>query len=325
MSAILFGCTRFHDYIYGQKVTIVTDHKPLVGIFAKPIHRLSPRLQRMRTKLLWYDLDITWVPDKELYVADALSRATVTNMPIEPEFDDVDVNLIISQLPASQQKLNEFRDATSNDPVLQKLLRVILSGWPAVKGDLPDEVKPYFTFRDDLVFCDGLLFKGNQLVVPKTMHSEMLSRIHESHQGIVKSKRRAREVMFWIGMSAEIEDKVGRCPTCAECRNANTSEPLIPHEMPDRPWAKIGADMCHYKGQEYLVLVDYYSKFPEVIWLSNLKAHTVITAMKSVFARFGSPEQLISDNGPPFSSAEFAKFVKFWEINHITSSPGFAQ
>jgi hypothetical protein len=131
--------------------------------------------------------------------------------------------------------------------------------------------------------------------------------------------------MFWIGMSAEIEDKVGRCPTCAECRNANTSEPLIPHEMPDRPWAKIGADMCHYKGQEYLVLVDYYSKFPEVIWLSNLKAHTVITAMKSVFARFGSPEQLISDNGPPFSSAEFAKFVKFWEINHITSSPGFAQ
>jgi len=84
----------------------------------------------------------------------------------------------------------------------------------------------------------------------------MLSHIHESHQGIVKSKRRAREVMFQIGRSAKIEDKVGRCPTCADYRNANAFELLIPHEMPDRPWAKTGADMCHYKGQEYLVLVD---------------------------------------------------------------------
>ena len=99
----------------------MTEHKPLVGIFAKPIYKLSPRLQRMRTKLLWYDLDITCVPDKGLYVADALSRAIVSNTLIEPE-----------------QKLNEFRDATGNYPVLQTLLHVILSGWPAVKGDLPD-------------------------------------------------------------------------------------------------------------------------------------------------------------------------------------------
>ena len=186
----------------------MTDHKPFVEIIPKPIHKLSPRLQRMRIKLLWYDLDITWVPGKGLYVADVLSRAAVSNTPIEPEFGDVDVNLIISQFPPSKQKLNEFRNATGNDPILQKLLHVILPGCPAVKGNLPDEVKPYFTFQDDF-FCDGLLFIGNQLIVLKAMQGEMLSRTHDSHQGIIKSKRRAFEIMFWIGMSAAIEDKVG--------------------------------------------------------------------------------------------------------------------
>lgn len=175
------------------------------------------------------------------------------------------------------------------------------------------------------MFCDGLLFKSNQLVVPKVLQNDMLSRVHESHQGVVKSKRRAREVLFWIGMNAQIEDMVLQCPTCAESRNANAAEPLIPHDIPDRPWAKVAADMFHYEGKDYILLVDYYSKFPEVLRISNLQASTVINAMKSVFARFGSPDQLISDNGPPFSSAKFAEFTKFWEIHHVTSSPGFPQ
>ena len=73
LSAVLYGCTRFHDYIYGQKVTVETDHKPLVGIMAKPLHKLSPRIQSMRRKLLWYDINTTWKPGKKMFVPDCLS------------------------------------------------------------------------------------------------------------------------------------------------------------------------------------------------------------------------------------------------------------
>ena len=73
LSAVLYGCTRFHDYIYSQKVTVETDHKFLVGIMAKPLHTLSPCLQNMRRKLLWYDINATWKPGKKMFVPDCLS------------------------------------------------------------------------------------------------------------------------------------------------------------------------------------------------------------------------------------------------------------
>ena len=118
----MYGCTRFHDYIYGQKVTVETDHDPLVGIMAKPLHKLSPHIQSMRRKLLWYDINATWKPGQKMFVPDCLSRALVKQAVSMQELDViVEVDNIISQLPVSPEKLQEFRDKTANDADLQLL------------------------------------------------------------------------------------------------------------------------------------------------------------------------------------------------------------
>ena len=311
MSGILYGCTRFHDYIYGQTVIVETDHKPLVGIFTKPLHKLSPRLQRMRMKMLWYDVKVIWKPGKDMFVPDALSRAPVCGAVKEIELNDkAEVYSVVSQLPITREKLIEFRTATANDPTLQQLISVVMDGWPSERSKVSETIKPYFPFKDEIVYCDGLLFRGNQIIVPKCLQSEMLSRIHESHQGIVKTKRRARGVLFWPGMNSQIEDAISKCAVCAEFRKAQPAEPLISHDIPNRPWSKIAADFFHHNGHDYLIIVDYYSKFPEVIKVPSTKSQTVIYAMQSVFSRTGIPDELITDNGPPFNGAEFAQFAK---------------
>ena len=104
------------------------------------------------------------------------------------------------------------------------------------KRKVPEASRPYFAFRNEIVYCNGgLLFRGNQLVVPKAMQAEKLSHIHESHQGIVKSKQCARSVLFWPGMNSQIEDIVSQCTTCAQIKKAQLAKPLISHEIPDRP------------------------------------------------------------------------------------------
>ena len=194
LSAVLYGCTRFHDYIYSQKVTVETDHKLLVGIMAKPLHKLSPHIhaQSMRRKLLWYDINATWKPGKKMFVPDCLSRALVKQAVAMQELDViVEVDNIISQLPVSPEKLQEFRDNTANDADLQLLQNTVTRGWSVERSKVPEAIRPYFAFRDKIVYCNVLLFRENHLIVPKVMQAEMLSCIHESHQGIVKSKQHA--------------------------------------------------------------------------------------------------------------------------------------
>ena len=100
---------------------------------------------------------------------------------------------------------------------------------------------------------------------------------------------------------------------------------MISHDLPTLPWEKLGIDLFHYNGKTFLLLVDYYSRFFEVSLLSSLRATDIILQMKSQFARHGIPRQVISDNGPQFSCAEFASFAKSWGFRYLTSSPIYPQ
>ena len=115
-----------------------------------------------------------------------------------------------------------------------------------------------------------------------------------------------------------------KCSTCVTFRRMNQKEPMIAHEIPERPWQKLGTDLCEIKGKNYLVVVDYYSKYIETALLRNKTAGTVIRHLKSIFARHGIPEELISDN-MPFNSKEFHEFAKEWGFRQTTSSPTYAQ
>ena len=164
-----------------------------------------------------------------------------------------------------------------------------------------------------------------KLIVPKALQQEMLNKIHSSHLGINKCKARARDTLYWPGMSKQIEDMCSRCAICLEHRKSNMKEPMIPHTTPERAWSKVGTDLFYLGSRTYLIVVDYYSKFPEIMLLDDTTSKGVITVLKSIFARHGIPDHVISDGGPQYSSNAFREFAHTWQFNHVKSSPGYAQ
>ena len=126
-------------------------------------------------------------------------------------------------------------------------------------------------------------------------------------------------------MNSEIEDMIKRCPTCLTFRNRQPSEPIIHQPIPHQTWTKIAADPFRLHGHYYLLIIDYYSKFIVIETLKNLLSSTVINKCKKIFSQFGTPKELVTDNGPEFSSHYFKWFSKSWDFEHRTSSPHFHQ
>ena len=148
-------------------------------------------------------------------------------------------------------------------------------------------------------------------------------KIHSSHLGIETWLRRASECIYWPDLSAEMKQYFSACETCREFDSmTHAKETLMSHEIPSRPWEKIATDIFTLDGKDYLVTIDYYSNFWEVDRLPNTKASTTILKLKGHFARYGIPDQVISDNGPQFTFDEFANFARTWEFEHLISSPG---
>lgn len=325
--AIVFGCQKFHHYIYGRPVEVESDHKPLENIFGKPLNQAPPRIQRFVLQLQKYDISVTYKPGKTMYVSDTLSRMYLheTHEKLVPDLDINEIQLN-AHLPISPEKYEQFKKETKNDNVMQLLKKTVENGWPSEKSDLPEEVKPYWQFQNEITSIDNLMYKGQKLIIPENLRKEMLNLIHESHLGIVKCKTRAREFVYWPGLMSDIQDKVEKCEICATSnKKTNHKEPMIASKIPDRPSSKIAADLFQYKDEHYLLTVDYYSKWPEVDKLDSTKSANVICYLKKQMSRFGYIDQLITDNGPQFSSDEFARFAKDYGFIHTTTSPHFPQ
>jgi len=158
-------------------------------------------------------------------------------------------------------------------------------GWPVQKSMVHDLAKPYYTFKDDITFSNGLLLKGMRIIIPSSLRAEIRSRLHTGHPGIEKTKLRARETVFWPGLDSELTDMISNCPVCIEFQNKQSSEPLIAHEIPSKVWTKLGTDLFELFNKYYLIVVDYTSKYFEISQLPNTEANTVVTHTKSILAR----------------------------------------
>ena len=141
--------------------------------------------------------------------------------------------------------------------------------------------------------------------------------------GISKCQYRARQCVYWPGINADIKRMVEACATCQRHRPQEPRQPLQPTRAPERPWQHLGADFMTFDGNEYLILVDYYSKMP-IVWkmpTSQCNAAKTIATLKEIFGEHGIPEIICTDNGPQFSSHLFMEFTKEWNIDHELSSP----
>ena len=136
---------------------------------------------------------------------------------------------------------------------------------------------------------------NGRIVIPNALQSKILEIIHHGHQGITKCNERAKEAVWWFGIGKDIESIVGRCKECQVKKVAQRREPLTSSPLPKSPWSRIGLDLS-FKGKTFLVAMDYYSRYLEVMYLFNATTVLMIAKLKSIFARCGIPQEIIGDN-----------------------------
>ena len=153
----------------------------------------------------------------------------------------------------------------------------------------------------------------------------MLKTLHTGHPGITKIKLKARSSLYWPGIDSQLEDAVNSCSLCQEYQKQQKSEPLLYHDIPPVPWYKIGTDIFHLFNKHYLIIVDYATNYFDISQLPDLESTTVIQHTKAIFAKYGIPKEIMSDNGPEFAAAAYHHFCTKWDITHTTSSPQYPQ
>ena len=196
--SIVFAVQKFHQYVYGlQAVLVESDHKPIESIMRKPLGKAPPRLQRLMLKFQSYDLRIKYVPGKYMYMADTPSRAYLEVKPNDSHDEELSLHSLFTSLPITPSKLNEFREATSNDSALMIVKTLCQSAWPKTAKNVPVNARKYWNFCDELHVFDGIVFKNECIVVPVSLQNSMLDLIHESHLGMEKCKSRARHLLYW--------------------------------------------------------------------------------------------------------------------------------
>lgn len=323
--AVVYGLEKFHTYTYGRCVAVQSDHKPLEMIFKKSLHKAPKRLQRMLMRTQLYDIKLNYRRGSTMYLADTLSRAFLPYDVVQKTAEEFESVNMVEHIRVKPATLQEIRAHTEQDEVLQELMKVIKAGWPETKHEVPHQLTPFFGIRDELSMQDGIVLRGERVVIPKSLQRQMVNRVHYAHTGTASSLSRARECIYWPGMSTDVKHFIEKCDVCRAFDKRQSKETFIPHESPDLPWEKVGVDLFNFNGRDYLITVDYYSSFWEIDVLENTRSGTVIRKLKSQFARHGIPETCMSDNGSQFSSDEFREFSHQWNFKHNTSSPKYPQ
>jgi hypothetical protein len=318
-AAIIFGLKKFHQFISGRRVIIKTDHKPLLGIFdsKRPIPNIiSPRMLRWALLLNSYDYDIQYVEGKKIGNADALSRWPSHEESSEEEYSGV---LLIEETPIELEfTAREVANLTKRDKCLSRVLYWLRNGWP---GKSEEDYKIYWQKRDELSMYKDCILWGNRVVIPEKMRAKVLEELHMNHDGIVITKAMARSYFWWPAMDKQIENLVKNCNVCAENRNL---PPKVTHQWirPNKAWSRLHLDYAGpFQGKTFLIIIDAYSKWPEVKIVPDMSSSTLIRILRDVFAEQGLPDVIVSDNGRSFVSDEFRKYLESEEIRQVLSAP----
>ncbi|XP_064212700.1 uncharacterized protein K02A2.6-like [Tribolium castaneum] len=327
--AITWACERLENFLLGAHFEIHTDHKPLTVILAtKELNKLSNRLQRFRMRLLKFNYTIEYVPGKTFFVPDALSRAPIQGRirhqdPLLEDIQNLYINFVMREVVTEICSTEEIKSYQNKDPTYSKLKEYVKNGWPQKHKSDP-LVSKFFSHQQDLSIAHDIVCYKDRVVIPGPLQKKCLYVLHDGHFGINKCLDRAKATVWWPGITRELKEVVGKCEICIKLRRP-TVDPMLPSEVPSRPWQTIGADLAEYHESTYLVVQDYYSKYPEIRKLRTTKAKVVIETFKEMFARHGIPEVVRSDNGKQFDCHEYRTFSRKYGFKLITSSPHYQQ
>ena len=275
----------------------------------------------MLLRLSMYDITVKYVGAKGVLIADTLSRLTEPGK--DAKIPGLDVK-IAQVLNIRHTRLAQLQDETKSDSILRKLMEIIQIGWPENRQDLEPELQQYWCFRDQLGIVDGLVMKGERVVIPSSLREENLVKLHEGHQGLSATLQRARRILYWPKMKNDIEEMIQQCDKCQIHGRKKTHE-ATRQISATKPMETISADLMDFQAQPILVSIDFYSGYILVDTLKSKNANAVTTRMNENFRKFGLVERILTDNGPCFKSENFNNFCKEHEVHHSTSSPHYHQ
>ena len=317
--SIIFGLKRFHQYLCGRSFTILTDHRPLLTLLgphrAVPAHTAS-RLQRWALILASYHYKIEYRSTAAHADADSMSRLPLPQT-WSPKSENVECYFFEASV-VTNVTAEMVKKKTQVDPILSLVYRYVQNGWPSI---VDASLVPYKNKQDELTIHQGCLLWGTRVVVPSSLRNEVLAELHETHPGMTRMKGLSRSYVWWPKIDSDIEKTVSTCLVCQKIRSEPVQAPVHPWTFPSKPWSRIHIDFAGpISGTTYLVVVDAYSKFPEVVKMTSTTSTATVNALRDIFSRYGLPEIMVSDNGPQFIASEFQQFCRKNGIMHRTSA-----
>ena len=320
--AIVYAVKKFHQYIYGREVEIITDHKPLTSLFHEKKGEptmASARIQRWSLTLSTYNYKLRFKSGKHNNNADALSRMPLSDMPAFVPVPN-DTIFLVEYLNSSPVTVKNIKFWTNRDPVLSSVMKFILHGWP---NHMQDPIlRPYTARKLELSVHDACILWGSRVIVPKPGQQKIMDELHSTHPGISRMKSLARNYVWWPKLDDDLENKVRSCSICQVNRNKPKQSPLYPWEYPSSPWSRLHLDFAGpFMNNMFLILIDANTKWMEVSRMHSITATATIEKLRSIFATHGLPEVIVTDNDSTFTSQQFQEFIKLNGITHKTSAP----
>uniref|UniRef100_A0A8D8U302 RNA-directed DNA polymerase n=1 Tax=Cacopsylla melanoneura TaxID=428564 RepID=A0A8D8U302_9HEMI len=249
-------------------------------------------------------------------LADWFSRFPQSDVDSEVEDKIYDyVNFVQNSTPIDFQVIQK---ATKEDRFLERVKSYIIHGWP--NSCKEDNLRAYFVKKDDLFVDSEVVMWGYRMVIPSKCRVSLLEELHATHMGASKMKSLARSYFWWPCIDEEIEKFAKNCSICLSLR-PNPSQVQSKWPESSSPFQRVHVDFLELKGVKYLILTDSYSRWPELVRMSRTDVDCTMDALREIFARFGIPNTLVSDNGPPFQSGKFQTFCLKNKICHITTPP----
>ena len=280
---VYWACKRFYLYFIGIEFEILTDHKPLVSVLGAKSKPPSARIERWLLQLQQYSYTITHIPGKANR-ADILSRTpvpddTTTRYVTEDcvRTDDYVYSVALGAIPAALVP-SDVEKASAEDETLQIVRECIESGdWKRLTGTI------YMAVKDELWIIGQIVMRGNRIILPEKLWEHTVKLAHEGHQGILRMKSRLREKVWWPNIDKQVESFIKACYPCQLVARQPRQEPMISTQLPEGPWVDIAIDLLEIPGGNHLlVVIDYFSRWPEVISVPKTDAHNIIKSMESI-------------------------------------------